>query len=546
MEENTTKRGSVLKFTSNGNGTCYVSGIEACTDKNIVIPDTYDGERVTGIGNLAFYKCGELAKIEIPDCVTSIGDSAFQGCANLTKIEIPESVTKIGDSAFFNCTNLKEIKFIGTSEKWNAVSKGENWNLLAPAEIIFAPPKQKKIMGSKNLPVFRDKSADEPTTKKGNFKIIFAIIPAVLLLIGGVLFMTVHRHDYTVQITNPTCTEQGYKIYTCDCGENYVSNIVEKLGHTPAEWEIITEATKTKDGLKVQKCTTCDEKLAEEKLPAIGHLDLSLISNGDGTCYVSGIGTCTDTDIVIPSVYNGMRVTSIGSYAFYECDGLTSVTIPGSVTSIGNSAFYYCTKLTSIEIPDSVTSIGNYAFYYCTKLTSIEIPDSVTSIGNYAFRDCSGLTSITIPDSMTSIGSYVFSGCSKLKNITFPDGVTSIGDFAFKDCSGLTSIMIPDSVTNIGISAFSGCTGLTSITIGDGITSITAQTFSGLINLTSISIGKNVKNIEINSFQNCKNLKIIQFAGTTAEWNTINKNAYWNIDIPATEVICSDGSVSLR
>jgi len=110
-------------------------------------------------------------------------------------------------------------------------------------------------------------------------------------------------------------------------------------------------------------------------------------------------------------------VTSIGDYAFFSCDGLTSITIPNSVTSIGDHAFQGCDGLASITIPSSVTSIGDYAFYYCDGLTSITIGNSVTSIGDYAFYSCNGLTSITIPNSVTSIGPSVFSYCTNLKTI---------------------------------------------------------------------------------------------------------------------------------
>ena len=81
-------------------------------------------------------------------------------------------------------------------------------------------------------------------------------------------------------------------------------------------------------------------------------------------------------------------VTSIGEYAFYNCSGLTSVTIPNSVMSIENYTFRGCSGLTSITIPNSVTSIGYEAFAYCTGLTSVTIPNSVTSIEDGAFDGC--------------------------------------------------------------------------------------------------------------------------------------------------------------
>ncbi|MBR5443763.1 MAG: leucine-rich repeat domain-containing protein [Paludibacteraceae bacterium] len=61
-------------------------------------------------------------------------------------------------------------------------------------------------------------------------------------------------------------------------------------------------------------------------------------------------------------------------------------------------------------IPNSVTSIGTYAFYGCFILSSISIPNGVTSIKDYAFAACIGLSSITIPNSITSIGEGAFSG----------------------------------------------------------------------------------------------------------------------------------------
>ena len=140
-------------------------------------------------------------------------------------------------------------------------------------------------------------------------------------------------------------------------------------------------------------------------------------------------------NVVIPEEVTYMnrtrKVTSIGEFAFYECSGLTSVTIPNSVTSIGDGAFYRCSGLTSVTIGNSVTSIGVFAFLGCSALTSVTIPNSVTSIGDGALSGCSGLTSVTIPNSVKSIGEDAFYGCKSLTSVTIGNSVTSIGKMAF-------------------------------------------------------------------------------------------------------------------
>jgi len=137
----------------------------------------------------------------------------------------------------------------------------------------------------------------------------------------------------------------------------------------------------------------------------------------DESVYVAGLGKCTDTDIVIPPVYKGKNVTSIGYSAFYACTDLTSITIPNSVTSIRAEAFGHCHSLRSVTIPNSVTSIGGNAFYYCANLRSITIPESVTSIRSSAFKNCTNLTSVTIPEGVTRIGGNAFYGCISLTSV---------------------------------------------------------------------------------------------------------------------------------
>ena len=121
---------------------------------------------------------------------------------------------------------------------------------------------------------------------------------------------------------------------------------------------------------------------------------------GDGTVETfetasTVVNTHTYTDGIEYHLISLSNYTAF-SNAFFNCRGLTSVTIGNSITSIGSNAFSGCSGLTSVTIPNSVTSIAGSAFYGCSGLTSITIPDSVTSIGIVAFKGCSRLRTIRI------------------------------------------------------------------------------------------------------------------------------------------------------
>ena len=384
-----------------------------------------------------------------------------------------------------------------------------------------------------------------------------------------------------------TCTEIGWNEYDIckrvGCGYTTYQEI-PALGHTGGTATCTEQAVCTRCNEKYgdvlghnyqnDVCTRCGTKRASEGL------EYSLSNDGNGYT-VTSIGTCTDTELVIPSKHNSKPVTSIGEHAFYGCTGLTSITIPNSVTSIGSDAFSDCRGLTSVTIGESVTSIGHDAFAYCDNIMNIYytgdvagwcgisgldnlrfssrtlyiggnkvegdliIPRGVTSIGDYSFEGCSGLTSITIPDSVTSIGFGAFSGCSKLTSITIPDSVTRIGGEAFLDTawydnqpdglvyagkvaykykgtmSNNTSITIKDGTVGIGDYAFLGCTGLTIITISDSVTIIGEKAFALCSGLTSITIGNGVTSIGFGAFSGCSKLTSITIPGSVksiGEW----------------------------
>ena len=130
-----------------------------------------------------------------------------------------------------------------------------------------------------------------------------------------------------------------------------------------------------------------------------------------------------------------------------------------------------------------------------------EIDGYEVTVVNCLSDDFINCTSVNFPISIVRIGAHTFEGCAKLTSVNFmKTNLAEIGIEAFAGCTSLSNIVFPGSVTEIGKKAFSGCTSLESIS----------------------------------------------FSGTVDEWNAIVKGENWNESVPATQVVCSDGIVSLQ
>ena len=202
--------------------------------------------------------------------------------------------------------------------------------------------------------------------------------------------------DSLIERVEPTCTQPGSESYTCvRCGQP-ATDVLEELGHDPVASEDNHDATCTEAGLEGKTvCTRCEEVVDEGTVIApYGHTIVNNVctvcntptSTGfefmliGGSYTLVGIGTCTDTDILIPDTYTdpegelgALPVTGIANGVFSGAENIVSVSIPDTVTSVGSSVFADCTSLETVKFGAAVVSIGSSAFDGCTALTSVRI-----------------------------------------------------------------------------------------------------------------------------------------------------------------------------
>ena len=249
---------------------------------------------------------------------------------------------------------------------------------------------------------------------------------------------------------------------------------------------------------------------------------------------VTDIGSCQDSEVVVPLTYQGKPVTGVTREAFYQCETITSIVLQDGVTEIGDEAFQKCPNLSSVTFPSSLVHIEGGLFwesaYYNDPnnwengvlyvgqhlinadeaIESCAVKEGTLTIADNAFSHCQNLASITLPESVRNIGCDAFSDCGALESIALPSAVTKIRRGTFQNCEKLAIITIPDSVTDIGSEAFENTAYYNQKSNWkNGVLYIGKCLLTAEDTVTFCVVENGTKGIAKGAFKNCKELKSV-------------------------------------
>ena len=349
-------------FSYSGTDTISITQYNG-TAKTVVVPAYIGDAPVKRIGDSAFSGCTGLKNVTIPDGVTSIGAGAFSGCSSLVSMTIPAKPVFLlgylfGERPYSNCMIIKQPIYSNSTFK-----------------TYYIPGTLRSI-----------------TVTSGN------ICDGAFYNCSMLTSVTIGNGVRSIgNCAFSDCTGLT-AVYITDlaawCGVSFDGGAANPLSYAHNLYLnnklvtklIIPDSVTRIGGYAFSGCTGLTSITIPDSVTNIG-----------GSAFYNCTGL---TSITIPD-----GVTSIGDYAFSGCTCLTSITVNADNTvyhSAGNCIIETANKKliagcrTSVIPTDgSVTSIGHYAFSNCTGLTSITIPDSVTSISSLAFFNCTRLTSIT-------------------------------------------------------------------------------------------------------------------------------------------------------
>ncbi len=321
-----------------------------------------------------------------------------------------------------------------------------------------------------------------------------------------------HTHLFENIVVDSTCIAEGSITKKCNCGEIESVTTLSKKEHTYDNYV----------------CSVCGEKYESS--------NLSFILSADETFYIlNGIGTCTDTSIVIPSTYNGLPVKEIAQNAFRNNNKIQNMIIPDSVISVETNILAGCQALKSITMPMIYNGYIGYIFgaesssYHASKLPSSLKEVIITKeeiVLEKAFSNASMIETIVFKENLITIEKNAFYNCHGLKELSIPNTLKEIKDNAFFNCENIDIVNYYGDVEAWCNIAFESLLSTpmyyskkiymlenneliepTELIIPSSVEVINKYQFYGFSNITRVCFYETVKEVGVYAFTNMEKLE---------------------------------------
>ena len=506
------------------------------------------------VGNRMFEGCESLLAVEIPYGVENIGKYTFGGCSALETITLPDSIKKIDWYAFSGCEGMRGV-YISDMDMWyNIKFETAESNPLYYAKKLylnFVPVTKISPVGIDGISAYAFYNCET---------IAAVILPDGIETLGAYAFagctnlesFTAIGDDFETigahaldGCNNLTKVYLGRGIRIINDGAFASCDNIEFVSYLGTEKEWNNTVAKGENAINAVVLFT---DVVDENTNSMG---LTGILSSDGSSYtVSGIGTCTDTNLYIYTI-DRRTVVGVGDNAFEGCTQIASVSMSKYVVKIGNRAFAGCSELRRVSLSEKMTDLGNGAFYNCNSLTDIKIPEKIKSIEESTFAYCLSLNKINIPVAVKSIGKSAFFNCIALVRIDY-DGTldewneiakaegcfdTKMGNQVILYCNSGSYIIDKDgsiikeyaskaseglaytkeSDSTYMVSGIGTCKDnyiyISNKIISDReyeVIGIAWDAFKGDFQITGVTIAPGVPHIYSSAFENCKNLEEVR------------------------------------
>lgn len=536
------------------------------------------GSQLILLDERAFYRCGNLSEIKFAEksSLVQIASYVFAECPKLTQVVLPEGLVSLGIGAFNACTELSDVTmpqslttvgsgvFNGT-KVFNDSLTDDGGNIVYADNWIVAVVNSAEITELSWSGVEKP-AADATFIREGTVGIVGrafvscenltrVVLPPSIKYLGDSCFA---RNKALYSVTLPGVETISYGVFS-DCDILLILDLGQSLKSigakafygcdrldNPTTGDLIP-ASVTSIGESAFVDTALWNNPAEDGVVYAGNwvvgyntvdaegkeINISTVTLKDGTIGIADYAflSCESLKNVLGDITNvrylgtgafynctglsaislNENLSEIKDYTFYKCQSLYSIQIPANLKKIGRSAFYDCHTLSEIDLSGGrVEEIGYFAFFRCKNIKTIDFGDYLKEISAYAFLNCISLSEVYLPSSVVSIGALAFQDCIALKKVGFVEGavpsLATIGQYAFARCTNLKTFEFPSSLRVIGDYAFSDCTKLKRAEFAEGIEEIGKFAFYANRNLTRLYLPSSLKKVGEQAFRSCTGL----------------------------------------